>query len=328
MTRHQERQDELRRATGAAMRRLPSDRGSVPNVPTPGALLTLPATADHAVEWFVVERTEHGRFIVVPTDTHELAGSTDLEIDNDPRIGPLTLRCAYPVEIAAPLLAAGHESGRLDQATVNRARDLLKRIDTDDLDHSVEVERIDGSIEYRDWLEDVVEPAVRALRSAAAPTKTKPLRPVNLWLAVAAVTFFLLSVFLVSENLEMQDQIDRNAASYEDAPLVRIMAEVMRSENSPTETEIEPRKRVQILYIPWLPVEEDARYRFELLDADGRIIQERPGAVIESSELTIVRIWIPPLEPGRYELRVDDPGADEIMTQTILVGSSQSERSP
>ena len=60
--------------------------------PEPGDVFVLPTTAELPVEWVVLERRSEtsGKLLVVPADTHPLAGTADVELRERPDRPPST----------------------------------------------------------------------------------------------------------------------------------------------------------------------------------------------------------------------------------------------
>lgn len=174
-----DRREHLRQETGRALGRLGelrrelADRRGEP--PRPGDLYVLPETADYPVEWLVLEEEGGGAgwLLVVPADTHPLAGSGDVEVPAKEAGGPLSLRCRHGERVSSGLLARGQRTGRLGEVALERVRAKRRALEAGEGAVGTVLEReVDEELEYQDWIDDVVAPA----REVLARQKVAPLR--------------------------------------------------------------------------------------------------------------------------------------------------------
>ena len=139
-----------------------------------GDLYALPATARWPVEWAVVGPAPGapGRLLAVPADHRPLAAGGDVAIPEEAPGGPLTVRCRFPVRLAAGDLAPESRSGLLaPEATAEVARTRAE-LEAGPLVASDDQEEIESSPEYRRWIAEVIAPACAAL--AAAGERGRP----------------------------------------------------------------------------------------------------------------------------------------------------------
>ena len=139
-----------------------------------GDLFAPPATARWPVEWAVVGPAPGapGRLLAVPADHHPLAGSGDIAIPEEALAGPLTVRCRFPVRLAAGDLPTQSRSGLLGPEAASEIARTCAALEAGRLVAGEEQEEIESSPEYRRWIAEVIAPACAAIGSAgevAAP---------------------------------------------------------------------------------------------------------------------------------------------------------------
>lgn len=184
-------------------------RGGKP--PRAGDLYVLPATAAYPVEWLVVgPGGEDGCYLMVPADTHPLAGSADVAVPAGSLGGPLLLRCRFGAAVDADLLASGRRTGMLEGSFVERVRHQLRALAAGEPVGSVLEREVDEDSAYREWIEEVVKPAREALsRLAAVRDRGRPgstLRATRLAAALAGLFFVAaggLAVWVVALRREV-----------------------------------------------------------------------------------------------------------------------------
>jgi hypothetical protein len=185
----------------------------------------LAATAQHPVEWLLLERrSPSGPFLAVPADSHPFLGSRDLEAESS--TGPLHLRCEAGVWVEAEALLPDRRSGTAGAEDLERARQKLREATREDFRPDPFLEEVDLSPEYEEWMREVIRPARAAAGPAAnvqgslpsipAPVPlARPSRPSRrsgraasprLW-AAAAAAFFLLSSGLVFWTLRQRQTL-------------------------------------------------------------------------------------------------------------------------
>ena len=136
-------------------RELEQRRGRAPE---PGEIFVLPETAELPVEWALLEARPKA-FLAIPADTQPLAGSRDFALGPHVLSGPLTLRCGHPVEIAAARLRPELRTGLLDPHSLAAVRSLQTALARGTASDDPMGEEVDRDPEYRDWVEEVLDPA-------------------------------------------------------------------------------------------------------------------------------------------------------------------------
>lgn len=136
-----------------------------------GDLFALPATAHWPVEWAVIGPAPDApqRLLAVPADHHPLAGSGDVAIPEEAPAGPLTVRCRFPVRIAAGDLAPRLRSGLLEPAATAEVARTRSDLEAGRLVPSDEQEEVDSNPEYRRWIAETIVPACAAIGAARGP---------------------------------------------------------------------------------------------------------------------------------------------------------------
>ncbi len=286
-------------------------------VPEPGDVLLPERLSAFEVEWAILARHpgDPTRLLVVPADGGSMIGSGDVEITDAAAGGPWTLRCRAGRWRAASDLVPWARTGTLLASDLERACrrwwEIEGPVGTVGTVGTVEAREIDADPEYRGWLEEVVEPARRALEGPASfavndvgssETRGKvpvPRRPrVDLFrrlaapsLIAAGIAAALLVVFWIQRP--PSDEVFVNVGSIGLWPGLRGTPDV----------QIPPdRDRVTVtLRCPDDP--PSPRYRLELRDADSRrIVWKHDGlTVLEDGYL---RISLPTslLPAGSYEM--------------------------
>lgn len=189
--------------------------------PAPGDVYVLEPTRDFNLEWVVVanDPADSDRFLAVPADGNFLAGSADLELGDDSAVGALRLRCRFGTWIDATLLKPELRVGVLGSDEVSRARQ--KWIDLGDgvLTAPVLMREVDDDPEYKDWVEDVLIPARRALQEAQATViaRPKPPQPYPLLRIAASIVLLVggglagLQLWRLNERVRDLETVSRSA---------------------------------------------------------------------------------------------------------------------
>lgn len=185
-----------------------------------GDVFVLAATAQHPVEWLLLERrSPSGPFLAVPADSHPFLGSRDLEAESS--TGPLHLRCEAGVWVEPEALLPDRRSGTVGAEDLQRARQKLEETAREGFRPDPFLEEVDLSPEYEEWMREVIRPARAAAGPAAnvqrfPPSTPAPIpfarparraAPPRLWAAAAAV-FFLLSSGLVFWTLRQRQTLE------------------------------------------------------------------------------------------------------------------------
>ncbi len=174
------RRAQLLRATRQAVRRqadLRAQIGSqVERPPAPGDVFGVAQTAGTGVEWVILasDPEDSRRLLAAPADGGTLLGSGDLAMSESAPSGPLTVRCRFGAWLDAELFDPRSRTAVLSLADLARARDRWHQISDGVFSGSVLGREVDDDPEYRDWLDEVVAPAHRALAgSEATPSPTR-----------------------------------------------------------------------------------------------------------------------------------------------------------
>ncbi len=146
------------------------------HAPEPGEIFVLTETAELPVEWALLEARPLA-FLAVPADVQPLAGSRDLALGANVLSGPLVLRCGHAVLIAAARLRPELRTGLLDPATLTAARALHAILAAGTADLDPLGEEIDRDPEYRDWVEEVLDPARAAMAGLAGEGREEKEHP-------------------------------------------------------------------------------------------------------------------------------------------------------
>ncbi len=351
--------ERLRRETGEASRRQALVEADIDRrhdrPPEPGDLFVLKETADHPVEWAIVERdpADTRRLRAVPADLNPLLGSADVEADpapgdgsGDAARGPLSLRCAHAVWLDADALDGDLRTGVLEPGAVARARRRCSDLDRGIATGSVLEREVDDEAEYSDWarmLADAREAAPE--RPAEAPPGNvvplrRPLRPPpsrrSYPLAAAASVLLLLSAGL-GYRLWTSAREHRAVVAEQRGELERLEQERQRLEadhrrdlarlrDEQREQELEHQRRLADLEASAQPT---ARVNLPLiLLAAGQV---RAGAqsveVAPDAEALMLIVQVDDrraFDAYRLELR-EQPGGRRVWSDSRLVPSRLSE---
>jgi len=179
--------------------------------PSPGDLFVLVATADLPVEWAILDRRASGELLAVPADTHPLAGSADVEVEDGEPGGPLVLRCRFGVWLPGDVFDPEHRTGFLTADTVADALHCWRQGETGRREASPLAEEVDVDPEYVDWIHDVPERA-RELAKAARPVRRRESPPVYSRAVVAyrlAAALALVCIGLSVWVILLRQRVDR-----------------------------------------------------------------------------------------------------------------------
>jgi hypothetical protein len=324
-------------------------RGGEP--PRPGDLYAHPATAAWGVEWLVLEEGGDGRWLLVPADTHPLAGSRDVEISAGEPSGPLVLRCGHGVGLDGKFFEAAERSGEISAAALHQARDKHHRIEAGTLRGDPLEREVDEDPEYEDWLAETVTPARQALapagsgeprargRGASARPPAYLPRAVAAGLAAAGVGLLLWSLGLQREtrtliaenqelqheNLGLQQQLDRWSRTSDRPFLIGSYGEVLlgESERAGLPEEIPAPEEGSVLLVTFVlgdkvPILES--YRVEVLDLENGVSWKSPPA--EAGVSGAIMVTLPPafLTGDRLEIRllgVTEQGLEPLEEKTV-----------
>ena len=199
----------LRRQTGEARQRQVELEAQIAQrsrqPPEPGDLFVFAETAEHDVEWAILERdpADSRRLLAVPADTCSLAGSADVAVGAGKPRDDLTLRCGHPVWLDAETLDPGLRTGALEASTVERARQRLALVESGAAIPSVRARDVDDEAEYRNWIE-IIEQARAAVPSLPAADasdsegggKVVPFDRSSRWSSTSTVLAIAASVLL------------------------------------------------------------------------------------------------------------------------------------
>lgn len=226
-----ERRERLRSRTADAARDSERDSGrdSGPDTPEersrpdgrgdglrPGVLIVLPETADHPVEWALLESptAEADGWLAVPADTNPLVGPGDVWLPAGRAPGPLCLRCRFGALVPRSVVERGEVTGSLPEDVRRRALETRRLHERGELEPGPLAGETADDPESRDWERDILEPAVAALRSVrsgAVSDVDRPsgrLRPARL-LAPLAAALAVLALGLGGWVWQLYREVDR-----------------------------------------------------------------------------------------------------------------------
>lgn len=203
-------------SAAAAQRFRPGDEATALRPAEVGDLFVLEATAVFPVEWALLERRdETGPFLAVPADAHPFLGSRDIEVEAS--TGLLNLRCQASVWLDPAALDLEMRSGTLDPDGLERARLKVREVAQRGSTPDPFLEDVDLSVDYLEWLREVIHPARAAVLIAQAVQPFQPVpvareRPSSSWWMAAAAVFFLVATGLAVWALRQHRQIEDLAA--------------------------------------------------------------------------------------------------------------------
>ncbi len=315
--------ERLRRQTGRAVaesigKQQVLDR-ALQEAPQPGDVFILGDDPESPVEWVVLEAgPEVEPPIAVPADTHPMAGSRDLALD-DPSAGPLILRLGQATSLAAGVFDPSGRRGVLEPESLALAQRTYRQVKSGEARGSVRQREIDVDPAYEDWLHDFVEPAREALRAAAGGDGTRerllafPERPVTAsqdparrmvsarWVHALAAALVLVTLGLSSWIVSQQRQIARLSRPSFNLSISEIyLGDVERS----AEPMFVPRGATDLLlYLVFDEVDSCESYDLHLL---GRRDQEIWGQTLASWPADDVNLMLPRsvLEQGPLTLKL------------------------
>lgn len=205
-----QRRERLRHeATGDALRNYAAAQSAIEGrqgqPPGPGDLLLAAETSELPIEWAIIEQDPHdmSRCLAVPADFNPMAGSADVEVQNDRATGPLTLRCKFGIWIDSAAFDTHLRSGFLLPEDVRRASRKLMQIEAGTLEASAAQQDTDDDPEYQDWIKNVLTKAGPSLqrrsRSVKPPPPAEESRPQRRHafhhpIAAAAAVLFLIGL--------------------------------------------------------------------------------------------------------------------------------------
>lgn len=177
----------------------------------PGDLFVLPATAELAVEWAILERQPgaRGKLLAVPADTRPLAGTADVEVAENDAGGPLSLRCRFAVWLDSRVFDPALRSGALAPAVLAEARNRFRQVASGTLEPSPLAEEVDADPEYQDWIREVPERARTLVLATPRPVvKRFPGGPAGPAYALAAM-FALMTIGLSIWVVQLRGRVDQ-----------------------------------------------------------------------------------------------------------------------
>ncbi len=323
----EELRERLRRQTGEAGRRHAAVDAQVDRrldrPPGPGDLFVLSETAEHPVEWAVLDRhpTDPQRLLAVPADTNSLIGSADVAVSEEAPRGPLSLRCAYPVWLDAGACNRELRTGFLEPATLERARRKRESVARGTAGGTVLEREVDGEADYHAWLEVLEQARAAAPARAAGPEQDSsesrsqnvvPLRRRAAWvmsgpLAVAASVLLMVTVgvaaFVGGVRWSSSQEPAEISSVVTNLPLIVLALGQLRGDGDAVEVAPDASHLMLILQ-----VDETAgysSYRLELRErSTGR--QVWSDSSLEASRLSELTVLLPRslMPDGEYELRL------------------------
>ncbi len=117
------------------------------------------------LQWMVVENSQD--LLIIPADNNPLVGSNDVKVADRALSAPLTLRCGYQLSIAQTQFQKHSlRVGILENWYLQRALDKIRQIETGKLRSSVLQQETDSDPDYKEWMEQVVNPGLEAIKTA------------------------------------------------------------------------------------------------------------------------------------------------------------------
>lgn len=264
-----------------------------------GAIVNVP----EAGEWAILER-EEDRFLLVPADAGGLIGSGDLEAEGGSG-GPWILRCRFERWIGRRRLESFAITGRLIPEEIEQA---MERRSLDYPAGMLERET-DDDPEYREWIEDVVEPAAEALtrvidssRLEEAPRMvddvTRLRTVLTRWRLVAALFGVAFGVTLSVSMLENRTG---------DPIIISNLASATVSTDSREEVHrisVKPGFENVILSLLLEPGSTRAAFRLSMFDVSGRLVFRDEPLLPDRGMIRLV-LSLAGFEDGRYDIHLE-----------------------
>ena len=260
-----------------------------------GQVLVLPQIGEPRVVWSVLrkEAEESERRLLVATDSNPLVGSGDVAV-TDPTTGPLTLRCRFASWVNGKELGDATLLGVLPPEALARASSRRQEIEAGSPPLGTFSEQeTEEDPEYQDWIEDIVQPAVRKLEARANtlpfPT-SRPAQPLPLrraaWMRWAAVLAFVAlgtgSGFLwwqqAQEIAGLRDAVAASEASHRQA-----IAE-LEARRADLEAQYQTRLRAAGEDRTRL----ESEHRAQLAELEAKIAQLREASTIKNPVLAFL----------------------------------------
>ncbi len=297
-----------------------------------GSATLAPGDVAHAgpteSEWAVLARDGAGRLHVVPADAGTFAGSGDVTADGEAG-GPWMLRCRHGLWVEPARLEPSTPTGRLTAQELERARE---RASGRASGVTVLERETDEDPEYREWIEDVVEPArgVLATKGAAVEpmaeeaetdeatleeTRTASAQ-VTRWRTLAAVAAILLVAAVTLSGFRLWRQEVRIGnlveAATRRAVAGNVLSVVLFHEDRGETTLIRVPAGFENVLLSLLLDEpaSAAGFLLEVRTEAGEPVWTGDG---QKAQDDILRLVLPVslVPPGRYLLRVSRLGAGE-----------------
>jgi hypothetical protein len=313
--------------------------------PEPGEIFVLSETAELPVEWVLLEARPKA-FLAIPADSQPLAGSRDFALGANVLSGPLVLRCGHAVEIAASRIRPELRTGLLDPHSLAAARSLQAALAAGTAAEDPLGEEVDRDPEYRDWVEEVLDPAravLVGLSEMNAPTpsrsadvipfedrrsqRTAPSRRgqgstflrVLPWLAAAG-----LAVAFGWERWQMREVLTAASAARFDEPGLALPSGTVRGE---TEWKLPPATGIpgeRVRFLGYVPSDLPEAMPMALILLDHRD-QELARSAVKTRNLSdewsisLLRSKIP---PGSYRIKLQSAGGKDLAFWDVRVVES------
>lgn len=335
--------ERLERAIGEAVALLPPNlAGSALRVATsltPGDVIYLPSAAP-LLSWAVLEvdRSPPARLSLVAADVQPFVGSRDLALNESPEVGQLSLRLGHQAWVVSQRLGWVEWSGRLSARDLAFARRELKMLIAQGRRPGLAAAEVDAAVEYREWVETTLEPALARLRPLdpgdSAPQSEAPVlsgafrrRLPQAWRLAAGLAFLVLGggfglllwhqerrlSEVAASRIALEQEAHRQLAALE-AERAQVVAEL---ESQLHRNEAERQQQVSELSQRLTEVERklvSARSETALLNPVIAVLVERPlvrGSATrilvgpESSHI-VFELRVPELRSERYRVLILD----------------------
>lgn len=147
--------------------------------PTPGDVLRLARTAPYGVEWVLLAREDlpEAGFRVLPADAGDLVGAADLEIPEGGGTGTRVVRCRCSLHLPLRQLAGGRRVDVIAADDLEGIRAVYGTLGEAGFRGSILGREEEATTAYLEWFEEVVQPALKALRDRGAEPGTDEVGP-------------------------------------------------------------------------------------------------------------------------------------------------------
>ncbi len=323
-------------------RELEQRRGRAPE---PGEIFVLSETAELPVEWALLEARPKA-FLAIPADTQPLAGSRDFALGANVLSGPLVLRCGHAAEIATSRLRPELRTGLLDPQSLAAARSLQSALAAGTAEEDPLGEEVDRDPEYRDWVEEVLDPARAVLVGLSGTGKERPSlgadvvsfesrRPPKPSRRGSGSTFLRVLPWLVAAGLaiglgwsrwEVRELFEEISAAHYDEGSLYLAPGTVRGDidfNLPPASAL-PGERVRFSGIVPANLPGPQPMAIVLLDKRNRALVRSPIQTRDPSSEWAMSVLRSKLPPGSCRVELQSPQGESLASWDIRLVESPS----